>query len=82
VVERTTAFKRDETNTGVDQPTRTLLLVGSMNVHLGKEEKRKVFLGAVSSLVRVDVCVVTETWFREGQGEAMMSTPLEGLGYQ
>ena len=53
MVERTTAFKRDETNTGVDQPTRTLLLVGSMNVHLGKEEKRKVFLGAVSSLVRV-----------------------------
>lgn len=51
-----------------------------MNVHLGREENRKVFVGMVS-MVGLDVCVVTETWFREGEGDRQMGKTLEESNY-
>lgn len=51
-------------------PTKTLL-VGCMNVHIGNEYNRKVLLGMVSML-KLDVCVITETWLREGDGDRVM----------
>jgi len=52
-----------------------------MNVHIGKEENRNVFVGAVSSIAKLDMCVVTETWFREGEGEKIMERTLAESEY-
>lgn len=52
-----------------------------MNVHLSNERNRNVFVGAMSTL-EVDVCVVTETWFREGLGDKVMEKALEGSSFQ
>ncbi len=52
-----------------------------MNVHLSNERNRNVFVGAMSTL-EVDVCVVTETWFREGLGDNVMERSLEGSSFQ
>ena len=56
-------------------------MIGCMNVHLSHERNRNIFLGAMSTL-EVDVCVVTETWFREGLGDKVMENALEGSSFQ
>ena len=48
-----------------------------MNVHICNIEKRNVFIGMIEKL-GLDLCVVSETWFREGSGNGLMREALEG----
>ena len=42
-----------------------------MNVHLCKESKRNIFCGLISMAADLDICVVTETWFKQGRANVM-----------
>jgi endonuclease/exonuclease/phosphatase family metal-dependent hydrolase len=48
------------------------LSVGCLNIHLGRFEKRQIVYSWVSRIVKLDVCVITETRFREGVGDSLM----------
>jgi hypothetical protein len=57
------------------------LLFGCINVHIGKKERRNEIIGMLS-WIGIDLCVVTETWFREGSGDRLMSESLENSEYE
>ena len=43
-----------------------------MNIHLSRIEKRRIFYDYITNEVEIDICVVSETKFREGQGGRRM----------
>jgi len=42
------------------------ILIGCINVHVCAEYRRKLFVDLLD-MVDIDVCVVTETWLKEGR---------------
>ena len=48
--------------------SKTSLVVGCINVHLGRIEKRRSLRHLLVDRAQVDICVVAETRFIEGRG--------------
>ena len=57
-----------------------ILLIGSINVHIGNKARRNELVGLLS-WIGIDLCVVSETWFREDSGERLMNESLENSEY-
>ena len=55
----------------VDGPSNRITL-GVLNSHLRSEPNRCYLYGIVEEL-KVDICVLTETWFEDGTSETLMS---------
>ena len=42
--------------------------IGNINIHVGSEYKRNLMYNLID-VTKLDVCVITETWIKEGRGE-------------
>ena len=48
-------------------------MIGCINIHLGRIEKRKALAHLLIDSAQVDIVVVTETRFLEGRGSELMN---------
>ncbi len=56
-------------------------MIGSINVHIGNKVRRNELVGLLS-WIGIDLCVISETWFREESGERLMNESLENSEYE
>src|SRR5690349_11332524 len=49
-----------------------------MNVHLSRLDKRRDFYAFLCNTVQIDICVVSETKLREGEGKEKMVEVIDG----
>ena len=52
-------------------------MVGCMNMHLSRLDKRRDFCAFICNTVQIDICAVTETKFKKGQGEEKMKEVID-----
>ena len=70
-----TIFKRME-------PSKTVYVVGCLNIHLTVKEKREELINFISSRADVDILGICETWFKPGLGKEVMTGCLENSEYE
>lgn len=48
------------------------ILIGCMNIHVCSEYRRNLFCGLIS-MINLDICIITETWIKEGNSKIMLN---------
>ncbi len=42
-----------------------VLRFGTVNIHLTRKKKRREFIGVIEHWIKIDICGVVETWFKD-----------------
>src|SRR5690242_20007689 len=42
-----------------------VLRFGTVNIHLTKKKKRREFIGVIEHWIKIDICGIVETWFKD-----------------
>ena len=64
------------------EPSKTVYVVGCLNIHLTVKEKREELINFISSRADVDILGICETWFKPGLGKEVMTECLENSEYE
>src|SRR5690242_18253401 len=51
--------------------------IGCINIHLSRLDRRRDFCAFICNTVQIDICIVTEIRFKEGQGGDKMAEVLD-----